>query len=61
MRDTAVEGTLEMMRHQGRRTMTIVMRHVDHAAFVVIIAGWWDILVAVVLEGILLQMVIGSI
>jgi hypothetical protein len=31
--------------------MTIVMRHVDHTAFSVIIAGWWDMLAEVTLEG----------
>jgi len=36
--------------------MTIVMSHVDYAAFVVIVAGWQDILGIVVHEGILLQM-----
>jgi hypothetical protein len=31
--------------------MTIVMRQGDHTAFSVLIAGWWDILAVVVLEG----------
>jgi len=39
MRDMAVEDIFETIRRQGRRTMMIVMRQVDHAAFVVIIAG----------------------
>jgi hypothetical protein len=31
--------------------MTIVPRHRDHTAFIVLIAGWEDIFVGIVVEG----------
>jgi hypothetical protein len=44
-------GPPEGARSQGRRTMTIVTRHVDHMTFNVLIAGCGDMLVETVHEG----------
>jgi len=38
-------------RSQNQRTMTIGTRHVDHMTFNIIIAGWWDTFLVIVLEG----------
>jgi hypothetical protein len=38
------------MRGAASGPMTIVTNH-DHGAFSIIIAGYWDILVVIVLEG----------